>query len=301
MVAIKPHILSEIAKPSQEPVVRFGVSESNVINDTLPRCLRDPETELFLKFVSTRDNQVLEQLIKIYEGPLLNCIQRITKNRELAEDVMIHTWQKICDKANDFNPEQKFSRFLYTVATNTALDSLRREKKFRNTFSLNSKVGNNQDETAPEYQSQIASKTNMDPAFLAECREESKRIKDGIQLLAQRDRDYIEKHFFKGVRFKDIDDTVPLGTVKSRMHNALCKLKRKIEGNPEKTVIEKLEVSRKIADLSLTDLERILLNHTLVNDRTFVEVAKDIGKPISTARHLILKAQEKFNRLTEGK
>ncbi len=67
-------------------------------------------------------------LYKIYEGGLYNFVFALVKLNGEAEDVVQQTFVKVWINRKSINAEMNFSTFLFTIAKNTALNSLRRIK-----------------------------------------------------------------------------------------------------------------------------------------------------------------------------
>ncbi len=69
-----------------------------------------------------------EQMVHCYSRPLYWKIRGIVLNHEDADDVLQNTWVKVWRNLNTFEGKSKLSTWLYRVAVNEALDSLRRRK-----------------------------------------------------------------------------------------------------------------------------------------------------------------------------
>lgn len=82
------------------------------------------------------DVKAFEQLVFRYEKPIFVYIQRFLSQKENAEDVTQETFIKIFRSLKTFDPEYKFRTWLYTVATNTVYDWLRKAKKNKELFII---------------------------------------------------------------------------------------------------------------------------------------------------------------------
>ncbi len=67
-------------------------------------------------------------LCKNYEGGLYNFVFALVKLNSEAEDIVQQTFLKLWLNRTSINSEMNFSTFLFTIAKNTALNSLRRIK-----------------------------------------------------------------------------------------------------------------------------------------------------------------------------
>jgi RNA polymerase sigma-70 factor, ECF subfamily len=88
---------------------------------------RDPDAALV---AATRrgDSDAFEKLVSRYEQRVLAVAQRITKNREDAEDVVQETFYKTFLHLDGFQEKSLFSTWLTSIAINQALMVLRRRR-----------------------------------------------------------------------------------------------------------------------------------------------------------------------------
>lgn len=82
------------------------------------------------------DVKAFEQLVFLYEKPIFVYVKRFLSQKENAEDVTQETFIKIFRSLKTFDPEYKFRTWLYTVATNTVYDWLRKAKKNKELFII---------------------------------------------------------------------------------------------------------------------------------------------------------------------
>ena len=90
----------------------------------------------------TTDQQLIEQtlkgdtrsfgtLVERYQDFVFTIAFRIVKVREEAEEVAQDTFVKAYESLNSFRGDSRFSSWLYSIAYRKALDSLRKNKKFK--------------------------------------------------------------------------------------------------------------------------------------------------------------------------
>ena len=82
------------------------------------------------------DIKAFEQLVFRYEKPIFGYILRFVSHKENAEDLTQETFIKIYRSLKTFDPEYKFKTWLFTVATNTVYDWLRKAKKNKEMFII---------------------------------------------------------------------------------------------------------------------------------------------------------------------
>jgi RNA polymerase sigma-70 factor (ECF subfamily) len=93
------------------------------------------DQELALR--SERDPEFFGVFMERYETPLLRYIRRISSlPKEDAEDILQETFIKVYRNINDYDPEAKFSSWIYRIAHNQTIDTIRKRKIAAASFSI---------------------------------------------------------------------------------------------------------------------------------------------------------------------
>src|SRR5207302_213459 len=74
------------------------------------------------------------ELVRRYERPLFSLLYRMVRDRALAEDLAQETFIKVLNGIGSYNPQFKFSSWIFKIANNAAIDHLR--KRELDTLSL---------------------------------------------------------------------------------------------------------------------------------------------------------------------
>src|SRR5437763_12211403 len=74
------------------------------------------------------------ELVRRYERPLFSLLYRMVHDRALAEDLAQETFIKVLNGIGSYNPQFKFSSWIFKIANNAAIDHLR--KRDLDTLSL---------------------------------------------------------------------------------------------------------------------------------------------------------------------
>ncbi len=158
-----------------------------------------------------------------YERPLYSYLVRYLLDSHQAEDVFQETFMRLARSADEFDAKRLLRPWLYTIGANLARDLLRK-RKIRRSASLDSSA--RADESPLDARKQDADPGVVPPPVVAERSEEALMLHEGIDLLRPDYRDVVRMHFFQGMKYRDIAEslTIPLGTVKSRIHAALRQL-----------------------------------------------------------------------------
>src|SRR5213595_1798717 len=68
------------------------------------------------------------ELVRRYERPIFSLLYRIVRDRALAEDLAQETFIKVLNAIGSYNPQFKFSSWIFKIANNAAIDHLRRRE-----------------------------------------------------------------------------------------------------------------------------------------------------------------------------
>ena len=160
-----------------------------------------------------RDNQAFAFLYDHYAGALYSIIRQIiTDNSELAGDVLqevfINIWRKI--ESYDQTKGRLFT-WMLNIARNASIDTLR-SKSYQNSQK-------NQELPENVYRGTVNQTTqqNVDHIGLKKVLE---KLKPDLRVL-------VDLAYFKGFTHEEIAEllSIPLGTVKTRIRNALLQLR----------------------------------------------------------------------------
>jgi RNA polymerase sigma-70 factor, ECF subfamily len=94
-------------------------------SSSLHGMLADDDATLMLRYADG-DMAAFEQLYERYKTPLYRYLQRLCRDRDLANDVFQETWGNIIDARSRYGARAKFKTYLFRVAHNCAVDHLRR-------------------------------------------------------------------------------------------------------------------------------------------------------------------------------
>ena len=70
-------------------------------------------------------------LVERYQKPIFNFIYRFYGNYELAQELTQETFLRCYQFLKSYDPERKFSTWLYTVAKNLCIDELKKQRSAR--------------------------------------------------------------------------------------------------------------------------------------------------------------------------
>ncbi|PPA68867.1 RNA polymerase sigma factor [Jeotgalibacillus proteolyticus] len=162
------------------------------------------------------DKKALEALYDRYEKLVYSFAYRMTKDPELAEEVVQEVFIKLWNPHSPYSSEKgKFSSWLLTMTRNTALDFLRKQAN----------------KPTVEYEERDSPQEAADsPGELLEVKEQSQLVRRAVQRLKKDQKQIIELFYFQGLTHEKIAvrTGLPLGTVKGRIRLALKHLRTHI-------------------------------------------------------------------------
>ena len=179
---------------------------------------------IFAEFRLSGDSKILEELIFRYEKDLYGYLYRYLGDAQMAEDVFQSTFLQIYLKYKHFDPERKFRPWLYTVATNQAIDAQRRNKRHHHA-SLQ-KMIRNTEETDGVSLLDILPAADLTPEEVAVVKERASKIREFVESLPLHLREVVYLIYYDSMKYREAAEILglPVGTVKSRLHTAIKRM-----------------------------------------------------------------------------
>jgi len=173
------------------------------------------------------DPAAFGQLVRRYGDSVLGYLVRMSGNREKAEDFFQETFKRVHEKAHTFRGPQ-FKGWLFRIATNVALDGIRRGKRVK-TLSLNHQF--DCDNSNSDQLGAVALVDNSyNPSEQALKAEQAEQVRRAIQLLPERQRATLVLAYYQQLSYPDVAEVLgcSVGTVKTQMFRALKTLANKL-------------------------------------------------------------------------
>jgi RNA polymerase sigma-70 factor, ECF subfamily len=181
------------------------------------------DEQLLAEYSLTGSPPVFEALVKRYERELYNYLRRFLGNQVLAEDAFQATFMQVHLKSHLFDGERRVRPWLYTVATNQAIDIQRRNRRHR-LVSLDrcSRVEHQEIGSLVE----LLRGEEVDPGDRLDQSENKQWVREAVAALPEQLRSAVRLVYFRGLKYREAADelSVPVGTVKSRVHSAVKRL-----------------------------------------------------------------------------
>lgn len=89
----------------------------------------DPEYDL-IGAIAHGDGNAFERLVKRYQNPLYNFINRYLGDRQASEDLTQETFLRVYRAAARFEPRAKVTSWIFKIAYHLALNEIKRRSRF---------------------------------------------------------------------------------------------------------------------------------------------------------------------------
>jgi len=180
------------------------------------------DEELIGRVRTGGDASAFESLVHRYERELFSYLRRYLGSAEMAEDVFQATFLQVHLKRENFEEGRRFRPWLYTIATNQAIDAQRRNRRHR-MVSLDHRTGGDNDVGSLV---EMLSGRDQTADQKLEDEEAKNWVRSAVEELPDPLKSALILVYHQGMKYREAADVlgIPVGTVKSRLHAALLKL-----------------------------------------------------------------------------
>jgi RNA polymerase sigma-70 factor (ECF subfamily) len=170
------------------------------------------------------DAHAFRQLVELFRDRMVQFFYRLCWDRDRAEDLAQDLFLKLMLGARRYRPEGKMTTFVYRVATNLWIDHYRALRPRPTFYSFDQVLLTHSDDVV---KMDCAGKELAPPQALADA-EERTAMRRALESLTEPHRLVFELAVYQERPYAEISDLlgIPVGTVKSRMHNAVQALKQ---------------------------------------------------------------------------
>ena len=152
------------------------------------------------------DEELIAEALK-FEKNLLNFFWRQGVSPSEGEDLVQETYLRLWNYRRNYKPSAKLSTFLFLLARQVRIDTLRHQTR--------------REEREKSWSDDR--QTTEEPKSFGECDD----IRRAVAMLSAPLREVVELGVFQDLPYAEVAEIlgIPVGTVKSRMSNAMKKLK----------------------------------------------------------------------------
>lgn len=178
-----------------------------------------PEEHATILAAQRGSTRAFEQLLARYERPVYSYISRLVREARDAEDLTQETFLKVYRAFRTYNPEKRFSTWLFTIATRTVYDWLRKKRRAPHPVALDEEEG-----SVETLEPSVPYNLIEDLLDLERALDHLKPIQKTVLLLFYRE-DFTYEEIAAALK-------MPTNTVKTHLHRAKCALRTYLVPSP---------------------------------------------------------------------
>jgi len=184
------------------------------------------DKELIDLFINEGDECGFDEIVNRYIDKIYSLVFRITKNKEMTEDVVQEIIVTLSQKLDTFRGESSFSTWLYRISTNAALMKLRSEKKYINDQVIEDNISFDDD----NFGTYVPKDTSKSPDTFYMRKEAGEVFDNALNNLPESYRIIIHLKDIEGFSYSEIADILEISVqaVKSRIHRARLLLRESL-------------------------------------------------------------------------
>ncbi|HXT75110.1 MAG TPA: sigma-70 family RNA polymerase sigma factor [Candidatus Eisenbacteria bacterium] len=152
--------------------------------------------------VKAGDEQSFALLLQRYRSPLVNFLYRMVRNREQAEDLAQEVFIRVYRARADYVPSAKFTTWLFRIATNLALNSVRDTRHQRAEISLDAPITTDAEDGDEKTIDAPDKHPNIEQHLVEEDRK--KMIRHAIEKLPEKQRAAVLLHKYQELDYNEI-------------------------------------------------------------------------------------------------
>lgn len=190
--------------------------------------LHDPDVQLMLR-AKKGDDDAFSMLVKTYQDRLTTIFFHMTRSQEAAEDLAQDVFMRIYRARSGYQPNAKFSTWLFRIANNLAINA-HRNKSRRKEVPLAGGESTAMSGAHPDGQEPVE-KSNLMPTRQLDKNELQAVVQKAMEQLNERQRLSVLLHKFEGMSYGEIAETMELTVpaVKSLLSRARDTLRESLE------------------------------------------------------------------------
>ena len=177
------------------------------------------------------DQRAYAELLNRYRESIYFTMLKMCNNKDDAEDLTIEAFGRAFKKLSQYSPDFAFSTWLFKIASNNAIDFLRKKKQV---FALS--LDNKQDGgEGSDFSSSIKSHS-LDPEETFIKKQKIENIRVLVDNLKPKYKEMIELFYFQELSHEEISKKLdlPLGTIKAQLFRARDLLYNAFQHNENK-------------------------------------------------------------------
>ena len=182
------------------------------------------DEKLLLQYRETGRRELFEELVHRYESELYCYLRRYLGSIEAAEDAFQAVFLQVHLKCDQFDPQRRVRPWLYAIATNQAIDAQRSNRRYQ-AVSLD-RPGRLRETDEGRGLAEWMVSDEPDPLQQVADDERDELLRRAMDELSEQMRSVVQLVYYQGLLYREAAEvlSIPVGTVRSRLHTAIAKL-----------------------------------------------------------------------------
>jgi RNA polymerase sigma-70 factor (ECF subfamily) len=180
------------------------------------------------------DEQAFHEIVSRYKNSLYAFLRRFVNHEDVVEDVFQETFLQLYVSQDSFDTNRPLRPWLFTIAANKAKDALRKMQR-QSSMGMGA-IADAGDFSVDEVVNILTSyETTPDDEVSAE--ETARRVRQVVAEMPDNLRGILVLAYFEQFSYKHMAEilSIPIGTVKSRLHTAVVHFMKKWKAENRRT------------------------------------------------------------------
>ncbi|MDI9339284.1 MAG: sigma-70 family RNA polymerase sigma factor [Sediminibacterium sp.] len=165
------------------------------------------------------DQKAYAELMQRYKEGVYFTMHKMVNNKDDAEDLTIEAFGRAFKRLEQYSPAYAFSTWLFRIATNNAIDFIRKRKQMQS-VSLDTKQdsgGGDQMDGA-----QMIKSAGPDPEEHLLKKQKIETLREVVNTLKPKYKELVELFYYQEMSYEEIAQqlNLPIGTIKAQLFRA---------------------------------------------------------------------------------
>ncbi|MDP3557122.1 MAG: sigma-70 family RNA polymerase sigma factor [Bacteroidota bacterium] len=176
------------------------------------------------------DQKAYAELLHRYRESVFFMMLKMCNNKDDAEDLTIEAFGRAFKKLDHYSPDFAFSTWLFKIASNNAIDFIRRKKQ-KYSISIDNKTNDENSDHAGNIKS-----NTLDPEEHFIRKQKVDLVRLLVENLKPKYKEMIELFYFQEMSHEEISQrlNLPIGTIKAQLFRARDLLFHALKNRNEK-------------------------------------------------------------------
>jgi len=163
------------------------------------------------------DQKAYAELMTRYRDSVYYMLMKMVNNKDDADDLTIEAFGKAFNRLKQYTPQFAFSTWLFKIASNNAIDFIRKKKNEQFYTGYTNHL--NEDGGESKY---VVKSTDLDPEENYIKKQKIESLKLIVEKLKPKYRQLVEMRYYEELSYEEIAEQLklPIGTVKAQLFRA---------------------------------------------------------------------------------